>query len=122
MCRRRVAIERGLCRSVLGGSASGRVAGFATGYGKADVFDPPRRGVRRGGKEASLQHQEAVGGDGQGSVMVKTAPVAAFKMAQVKFLFEFLVITLDAPAQFGSGHQLAKAEGSRQIGEKVLSL
>ncbi len=51
--------------------------------------------------------------------MVKTAPVAAFKMTQAKLLFEFLVIALDAPAQFGSGHQLAKTEGRGQIGQPV---
>jgi hypothetical protein len=35
--RRRVAMDRGLCRSVRTGSASGRVVGGHTGYGKLDV-------------------------------------------------------------------------------------
>jgi hypothetical protein len=37
MWRRRVAMDRGLCRSVRTGSASGRVVGGHTGYGKLDV-------------------------------------------------------------------------------------
>ena len=36
----------------------------------------------------------------EGGVMMKAAPVASFKMAQTKFLFEFLIIALDEPALF----------------------
>ena len=31
-------------------------------------------------------------------MMVKSAPVPAFEMSQAKFLFQFFVVALDAPA------------------------
>ena len=37
ICRRRVVIDRGLCRSVRTGSASGLVVGLHTGYTNLDV-------------------------------------------------------------------------------------
>jgi hypothetical protein len=35
-------------------------------------------------------------------------------MSQSEFLLQFLVVALDAPAQFGGGHQLAQTDGFRQ--------
>ena len=42
--------------------------------------------------------------------MVKPAPVPAFEMPQAKFLFEFFVVALDAPAEFGNGNELAQSD------------
>jgi len=40
--------------------------------------------------------------------MMKSAPVPTFEMAQAKFLFQFFVVALDAPAQFGDANQFAQ--------------
>ena len=65
-------------------------------------------GAGRGEKTAPLRHQEAVGGDAEGGVVVKAAPAAAFKMAKAEFLLQFLVIAFDDPTLFGQGHQIAQ--------------
>ncbi len=61
----------------------------------------PEATVRRRGEKTPLPHQEAVGGDAQGSVVMENAPAAPFKMTQTEFLFEFLIIALDDPSLFG---------------------
>ncbi len=53
--------------------------------------------------------------------MVKTAPVAAFKMAQAKLLLEFLVIALDAPTQFGDRHQFARGKEAARLDSQYLA-
>jgi len=42
--------------------------------------------------------------------MMEAAPAASFKMAEPDLLLEILVITLDAPAQFGEIDQARKAD------------
>lgn len=63
-----------------------------------------------------LQNQEAIVGNGEGGVVVKPAPVAAFEMPQAKFLFQFFIVARGAPAQFGNGNQFAQRDGRGQIG------
>ncbi len=112
-------MEYGLCRSVRTGSASGRVVGLHSGYVKPDVgcFEPRR--VAGGGKKASLQHQEAIGGNRQGGMVMKAAPVSSFKMTEAKFLLQLFVVALDAPAQLDDGHQFAQTNRERQVRQPV---
>ena len=51
-------------------------------------------------------HQETVGCDAQGSMVVKSTPTSTLVVAQTKVLFEILVVALDAPALVGNAHQL----------------
>jgi hypothetical protein len=43
-----------------------------------------------------------MGSDAQGGMMMKPSPSASFIMTQSDFLFEFLIIALDAPPQLCS--------------------
>src|ERR1700730_16633307 len=52
------------------------------------------------------RHQKAVGGNTHCGVMVKAAPASAFIVTEAKFLFEVLVIALDAPAHLGDEDQM----------------
>src|SRR5260370_8296534 len=51
---------------------------------------------------------------------METAPTASLEMPEAEFLLEFLVIALDAPAQFGESHEFLDRRGSRQRTQEVL--
>ena len=67
-----------------------------------------RRGATscRGGNRLPLGDQEAVGGDAQRGVMMEATPAAPFIVAEPDLLLEFLIVALDAPAQFGGIDQI----------------
>jgi hypothetical protein len=112
-CRRKVAIDAGLCRSGRTGGVAGAVVGRPLGRGEPG---PPARG----GKAAALGHQEGVGRDAQGRVVVEAAPAAALEVPQAELLLELLEVALDAPAQLGGGGQLLERGRLGQRGEPVL--
>src|SRR3954466_9340835 len=97
--RRRVAIEAGLCRSGRTGGAPGAVAGPSLGGGEPGP--PAGRG-----KAGPLGHQEAVGRDAQGGVVVEAAPAAALEVPEAQLLLQLLEVALDAPAQLRDRDQL----------------
>src|SRR5208337_3062291 len=117
--RRRVAMECGLCRSVLIGSATRFRPVWQAGKAKWEVGGTQRWGVGRGGKKASLHHQEAVGSNAEAGMVVKAAPFASFEVPQSKLLLQFLVVALDAPPQLRRGHQFPQADRRRQVGQPV---
>jgi hypothetical protein len=55
-----------------------------------------------------LGDQEAVSRDAQRGVMMKAAPAAALVVVEPGFLFEFLIIALDASAHFGDIDEIAE--------------
>ena len=67
----------------------------------------------------ALREEEGVGGDAQRRVVVKAAPTASLEMAEAEFLFEFLVVALDPPAQLGHAHQFLERSGRRQGTQEV---
>ena len=68
----------------------------------------------RGVKATPLRHQEAIGGDTECGVMMKTAPTAAFEVSQSEFLFQFFVIPFDDPALTRSkSHKIATDSAPR---------
>ena len=73
-----------------------------------------------GGETASLGDQEPVGRDAQAGVMMEAAPASPLVVAEPDFLFEFLVVPLDAPAQFRPADQLGQGRLWRQGREPVL--
>src|SRR5215208_693407 len=112
-CRRKVAIDAGLCRSGRTGGVAGAVVGRPLGRGEPG---PPARG----GKAAALGHQEGVGRDAQGRVVVEAAPAAALEVPQAELLLELLEVALDAPAQPRGRDQLLERGRLGQRGEPVL--
>ena len=50
--------------------------------------------------------QETISSDTQGRMVMKSAPVTTFVLAQTEFLLEFPVVALDAPAHLGDEHHL----------------
>src|SRR3954471_16296647 len=72
------------------------------------------------GEKTSLRHEEAIGRNAQGGVMMKAAPAASFIMIEPQFLLEVLVIPLNPPAQFGPVNQIDQGDGRRQGREPVL--
>ncbi len=69
---------------------------------------------------APFGNQEAIGGNAQGSVMMKAAPAAPFKVPQPEFLLQFLVIALNNPAVFGEIDQIAERCVGGKRGQPVL--
>src|SRR4051794_41288294 len=112
-CRRKVAIEAGLCRSGRTGGTAGAVVGRP--LGGLDLGSPARRG-----KAAALGHQEAVGGDAQGGVVVEAAPAPALEVPQPDLLLQLLEVALDAPPQLGGRDQLLEGRRLGQGREPVL--
>src|SRR6516225_9793404 len=47
-------------------------------------------------------------------MVLEPPPSAAFEMTETNLLFEFLVVTLDAPAQFRKVHQTIKSSRLRK--------
>src|SRR6478609_3221317 len=64
--------------------------------------------------------EKAIGRYAQGRVVMKAAPTASLEMAQAEFLLEFLIIALDAPAQFCESHEFLDCRFSRQCAQEVL--
>ena len=51
--------------------------------------------------------------------MVESPPASALKMTQADFLFEFLVVSFNAPPQLGRNYQLFKGNGRTKVGEPI---
>ena len=71
------------------------------------------------GKNGPFGHQEPIGRDAQGGVMMKPAPVATFIMTQAELLFQFLVVAFDDPAVFGAMHEFFQTGIVSEIGKPV---
>ena len=52
--------------------------------------------------------------------MMESAPAAPFEMVQPELLLEFLIVALDAPAQFGHPDQLLDRGVGRERGQEIL--
>ncbi len=52
-------------------------------------------------------------------MMMEAAPTASLIVAEPEFLFEFLIVALDAPAQLGGADELCERSGGRESGEPV---
>ena len=82
--------------------------------------DNPSWPARAEGKNGSVGHQEPIGRNTEGSVMVKTAPASSFIMTQSEFLLQLFVIAFDDPAMLGQSHQVPQRRVCRESGEPVL--
>jgi len=71
------------------------------------------RGVFFGAARESGSHQKSVRGDGQCGVVMKATPVTFFVVAQAKFLLQFLVVALDAPAQLDQADECLERKALR---------
>jgi len=70
------------------------------------------------GKKTPLGDEEAIGSDAQGGMMMKAAPAPALIVIEPDFLFQLLVIALNAPSAF-SGHQMRERGVGWQGGQPV---
>src|SRR3954452_12799590 len=80
-CRRKVAIEAGLCRSGRTGGVAG--AGVGRPLGGLGLGSPARRG-----KAAALGRQETVSPDAAAGVVVEAAPAPALEVAEPELLLQ----------------------------------
>jgi hypothetical protein len=76
-------------------------------------------GASGGGKTAPFGHQEPVGRNAKGGMMVKAAPTPPFVVSQSEFLLQFLVVALDDPTLLGQAYQIGEFGFSRESGEPV---
>src|SRR5215472_5427546 len=76
-------------------------------------------GARGGRKTAPFGHQEPIGRNAEGGMMVKTTPTPSFIVAQSEFLFQLLVVPLDDPAMLGQAHHIGKLGCLRKSGQPV---
>src|SRR5450631_1052484 len=91
--RRMVAIELTTCLSV-------RIGGPWPSWtlGKGRFLALPGFG---GGESRFFADQESVSGDAERGVVMESSPTSPFEMGKAEFAFQLLVVTFDAPAQFG---------------------
>ena len=114
-----VAIELTTC-------LSGRIGGgspYLT-IGKGRFLALPRSG---GGKSRSFADQESVSGDAERGVVMESSPTSPFEMGKAEFAFQLLVVTFDAPAQFGGidedFERIVQGQGREPIfGRRFLAL
>jgi len=62
----------------------------------------------------SLRDQKSVGGNAQCCVMVEATPASPLEVTKANFLFEFVVVALNAPAQLGNIDELTEANIRRK--------
>src|SRR4030095_12133887 len=67
-----------------------------------------------GGNRSPLGDQESISGDAERGVMVEAPPSSALIVSEPEFLFELLIIALDAPAQLGEIDQAFEGDVSCQ--------
>src|SRR5215213_2798515 len=106
-------MEAGLCRS----GRTRRAARPVVGWPRHPESGPPAGR----GKAAALGHQEAVGGDAQGGVMVEAAPATALEVAEPQLLLELLEVAQGPPAQLRRGDELLDRGRLGQGREPVLA-
>src|SRR5579884_1917229 len=81
------------------------------------IIPVDRRGRR--GKTAPLRHQESIGREAQGRMMMKPTPAPALEMAQPQFLLQLFGVTLDDPTVLGQPDQVADFCFCRQSREPI---
>jgi hypothetical protein len=74
------------------------------------------------GKKTPLGDEEAISGDAQGGMMMKAAPATALIVIEPDFLFQFLIVALNAPSAFGGGHQIRERGVGRQGRQPVFGV
>lgn len=111
MVCRSVAMDQGLCRSTRTGRTPRTELGRHCGDGQVKLT-----GASGGGKTAPFGHQEPIGCDAEGRVMVKAAPASSLIVAQSEFLLQFFVVALDDPLMLGQAHQIGKLSVGGQSG------
>ena len=113
---RTVAIDVGLCRSVL---TAGSAAWPTSGYSR--FLESRFAAISSGGKKTSLPHQECVGRYAHRRVMMKPSPFPPFIMAKPDLLLQFLVVSLDPPSQLRIIDQLLHTSWLWQGREPIFS-
>ena len=66
------------------------------------------------GEKASLGHEEAVGRQTQGDMVIEAAPAAALELGQADLLLEFTIVLLDPVAAFDVPDEVLERRVGRQ--------
>src|SRR3954452_22344012 len=91
-------------------------------FGKSQASRIDRRPRQRlRGKAVPARRSESVGRNAQRGVMIKAAPAASLVVSKAQFLFQFLVIALDPPAQFGQINQAIEGHVRREGGQPIVA-
>src|SRR5689334_9351940 len=101
----------------LGTNAANHASGSLAVTG-ALVIQHCRRGLRE--KTTPFGHQEAMGRNAQGGVMMEASPATTFIVPQAEFLLQFLIVALNDPAMFRQMHQFHQGDIGRDCSEPVL--
>ena len=104
-----VAIEFGMWRSGLIGGASGSVTG-----GNGKVLEQPGATRSAGGNGLPLGDQKPVSRDAQRGVMMEAPPTSSLKMSKPNFLFELLIVSLNAPTQLCHVYKMRQSDLCRK--------
>lgn len=71
------------------------------------------------GNRLPLGDEESISGDAEACMMMEASPATPLVMAEPEFLFEFLIVALDAPAQFGGADERCERSVGGESGEPV---
>ena len=107
-------MECGLCRS-----ARTRRPAWPEVWREPGGNESKMTGSGRGGKTVPLGYQEPISRNAQCGVVVKSAPVATFEMAEPQLLFQFLIIPFDDPAVLRGLDQRFESGSGRQCGYPI---
>ena len=61
-----------------------------------------------------------MGGGAESSVVVEAEPSATFKVVQAQLAFEFLIVSLDSPAQLDQSHEFPRWRIDRHVAQVEL--
>ena len=111
-----MAIESVTCRCARWAAARDVILGKGRNLAQGEVFF----GADSFAGGEAFSNQESVGGNAQGRMMIESTSASAFIMTEAEFLFEFLVVTLNAPAHMRLCHQIAQGGVLWQAREVVL--
>jgi hypothetical protein len=75
----------------------------------------------QGGNRLPLGHQEPISRDTQRGMMMKATPASPFKVTETNLLLEFLIVTLDTPAQLRGVDKVAERNVLRKRGEPIFA-
>src|SRR2546425_9997864 len=92
-------MESGACRSGRTGSAPrDETFGYRRGWEEGERL--------RGEMRQPLRGEKRVRRDAQRGVMVEAAPASSFEVIQPQLILEFLIVSLDAPAEHRESDQV----------------
>src|SRR5262249_27858147 len=79
-------------------------------FGKGRHFDDRTATRFRGGKSGPFGHQEGISGNAQGGMVVKPPPASTLEMSKADLLFQFEIVSLNAPSKFCRANKMSERD------------